>query len=135
MLNFFKRQMIMLGISFLLTFIDRIKYLPLQSYLSYLGSEVQQVVDVVLDNNPNDKEQLHTLWLSQKNAFIANTTATTVSFADTIIKDERVKFVVKNLLRDLQQVLTTGVIKPGSNLEAYMKSGKFPINGPEDIIL
>ena len=139
-MNFFKKYAIQLGLMFLLSFVDKIKSIPLQSYLAYLGSEVQQVVEIVLDANPNDKEQLHTLWLKEKTGFIANTTATTVSFADVIIKDNRVKYVVTNLLRDIQNVLTNdGQIQKGSQLEKYYNGIDFSKGhvekGPNDIIL
>lgn len=125
-MNFIKKSLIQLALTFLLSFVDKLKFLPLQAYLSYLGSEVQQVVELVLDSDKDDKGQLKQLWEKEKNGFIANTTATTVSFADTVIKDNRVKYVVVNLLRDIQNVLTNdGVIVPGSQLEKYFNTIDF----------
>lgn len=136
-MNFIKKSLIQLGLTFLLSFVEKIKFVPLQAYLSYLGSEVQQVVEIVLDSNKDDKTQLKQLWEKEKYGFIANTTATTVAVADTVIKDNRVKYVVVNLLRDIQNVLTNdGEIVPGSQLEKYFNTIDFKkghaIDTPKD---
>lgn len=131
MFDFVKKQLIALGISFLLSYTEKIKFDPLKVYLQYLGFEVQQVVEVLLDKNKDDSAQLKAVWQAEKNNFIANTIQTTAIIAESELKDEKVKFVVKGLLRDLQTVLTTGVVPPNSNLARYVKE----VKSGDDIIL
>lgn len=131
MFDFFKKSLINLGISFLISYVEKIKYAPLKSYLQYLGFEVQQVVSIVLDSNKDDSAQLKALWNAEKNNFIANTIQTTATIAESELKDDKVKFVVKGLLRDLQIALTNGTVPPNSNLARYIKE----VKNEGDIIL
>lgn len=131
MFDFVKKQLIALGISFLISFTEKIKFDPLKVYLQYLGFEVQQVVEVLLDKNKDDAAQMAALWKAEKNNFIANTIQTTAAIADSELKDEKVKFVVKGLLRDLQIALTNGTLPPNSNLARYIKE----VKSGDDIIL
>jgi hypothetical protein len=137
MINFLKDKLALLALSLFSGWASRIKFAALRNYVQFLINEAGYVVDVVLDNNPDNAVQFQALWQKNKVNFIRNTIDTTISFADKDLKNPKVKYVTTRLLRDLETVLTTGVVTEGSQLEKYMETFDFKhieINKESDII-
>ena len=122
MLNFIKEQIISLALGYLAALAQKIPFAPLRDYVIFLTNESKYVVSVLIDANKDDKEQLKEVWQNERVEFVRLTSKTTSAFADTIIKDKKVKYIAQNLISDLEYVLTTGDIEAGSQLEAYVKT-------------
>lgn len=101
-----------LGLTALNQVIDKIPYWPIRNYATYLAREMSYVVDRLTDEDPNDKAQLQTLWNIEKANFTSNTIETTRAIAKIEIKDPKVFYVVDNMLKDLNYVLTVGTLPP-----------------------
>ena len=115
-LNFFKQIVVKEFFNIATAALSTLPDSPIVKYGMYLLKEVAALVDALFSGK-NIGDAVSTIWQTEKATIIGNTLETTRATLDTKIHNDSVRKLVDDLLTDLNGVLLTGNILPGTNLQ------------------
>ena len=89
---------------------------PLLKYAAYILKELGLIVELLF-NDKNIGQAIEIVWEQSKAEIIGNTLETTRQTLDSKIHSDAVRKLVDDILTDLNGVLVTGNILPGTTLD------------------
>ena len=102
----FKKTIINVALKVLDKFVvSKLTYEPARAYIQTLYDDIKQVVDLLTDKNPNDKEQLAEFWEENRAELVGDTLGAAVKIIAKEVKDPDVAAALIEMLNaiDLEQ--------------------------------
>ena len=115
-LNYFKQIVVKEFFSLVATALGALPDSPLLKYAAYILKELGVIVELLF-NGQNIGQSIQTVWEQSKAEIIGNTLETTRQTLDSKIHSDAVRKLVDDILTDLNGVLVTGNILPGTTLD------------------
>lgn len=115
-LNFFKQIVVKEFFNIVMAALSVLPDSPMLKYALYLVKELGVLVDLLFSGK-NIGESIQTVWDSEKSNIVYNTLETTRATLDAKIHNDAVRKLVDDVLTDLNGVLLTGNILPGTTLD------------------